>query len=518
MLPVCLPDPQSECPLFTLPRELRDEIYEHYVLERDGYHHNVDTGKLSLVNRKPIDLRLMHTCRAIAQEMKDVGLRTNTVTFKTGDFADQPGILGLQSRAGRVKRVTDDISLIRWRMLACTLVCVKPAMFQETATRFGDGGRRLVENCHQILILIQGGPEVPHFDYADNLIDDWHVEHGIDESIQYNNALQYILWLASADARFKKLALQAFDDIPGTDERWNALQIALRWAHIPWEIIPVAQLASLETVLSKVQEVYPVTQLYEYYARFPWFFSAAAIAINYLSLQPQKRKALRQIILLEDHTSVSNPEAHMRGFAQFRKENPKLRIVRYIDLWSSMCPLGWHAIMYNPRPQTRFAPENARAPIFGLVKWLNAEMISREHLPEDTYSLEIEGFTTEVWDLVRHAVILQVAMSAYPQPRLRVPPPDDPSDWDSMQTPYSLPSHFPKSFVVAMKEFLERKNNFLSFVATQEPDWDYEELLQRHLGSTPESYYDDWQELLRREFSAPRRAYGHSHSTKFSNV
>jgi hypothetical protein len=98
---------QSQSPLFTLPRELRDEIYEYYSLEENGYFHDIATGKLSLTKQEPIDLRFMYTCRAVAKEMQDVALRTNTVTFTTGDIEDHEGLHGLLSRAGRYKQALD---------------------------------------------------------------------------------------------------------------------------------------------------------------------------------------------------------------------------------------------------------------------------------------------------------------------------------------------------------------------------------------------------------------------------
>ena len=35
-----------QCPLLAMPRELRDEIYVHYLVTDDGYTYEFETGKL----------------------------------------------------------------------------------------------------------------------------------------------------------------------------------------------------------------------------------------------------------------------------------------------------------------------------------------------------------------------------------------------------------------------------------------------------------------------------------------
>ncbi|KAG9387656.1 hypothetical protein A1F94_000548 [Pyrenophora tritici-repentis] len=238
-----------------------------------------------------------------------------------------------------------------------------------------------------------------------------------------------------------------------------AYQIALHWAHAPWEVVSVAQLSLFETAFGQTQGDSNTIENYEYFAEYLWFFSAAAMAIHYLSLHLQIRQDLWHVILLEDHMSVSNPEFQMCGFTSFREENPKLCIMRHINLWSSMCPLGWNEIMSNPETEAPIEHINARAPIFALIKWLDAEMTSREHLPEYTFSLSIEGFMTEAGDLVKQAVILHVIIAACPQPHLldsQSPPQPSRFFWDSLSVPYPVSSNFPDSFVKAMKENLER--------------------------------------------------------------
>ncbi|KAF1965109.1 hypothetical protein BU23DRAFT_490703, partial [Bimuria novae-zelandiae CBS 107.79] len=65
-----------------LPRELRDEVYFHYVYERDGYFHDVQSNRLRTSTGAPIDLALMRTCKQVASEMDGLALRENTIVSK----------------------------------------------------------------------------------------------------------------------------------------------------------------------------------------------------------------------------------------------------------------------------------------------------------------------------------------------------------------------------------------------------------------------------------------------------
>lgn len=68
---------------FTLPRKLRDEIYEYYAVQPHPYVHEIDSGKLRTSGGDPIDLGLMLVCKPIATEFRGVALRVNTITFRT---------------------------------------------------------------------------------------------------------------------------------------------------------------------------------------------------------------------------------------------------------------------------------------------------------------------------------------------------------------------------------------------------------------------------------------------------
>jgi hypothetical protein len=98
---------QRQSPFFRLPREIRDVIYDYSVREPDGYFYDAETGKMlyqhpSIKPKQVVRLGLMITCRIAAEEMKNIALPKIHFTTRS-KFDDQPGYLGLQSRAARFK-------------------------------------------------------------------------------------------------------------------------------------------------------------------------------------------------------------------------------------------------------------------------------------------------------------------------------------------------------------------------------------------------------------------------------
>lgn len=86
----------SESAFLNLPRELRDEVYRHYVTFEDGLVYNFDydgkgsAGSHNILrnlapanNRDPIDLALRSTCRQVHRETEGLILKLNTITFSS---------------------------------------------------------------------------------------------------------------------------------------------------------------------------------------------------------------------------------------------------------------------------------------------------------------------------------------------------------------------------------------------------------------------------------------------------
>lgn len=70
-----------------------------------------------------------------------------------------------------------------------------------------------------------------------------------------------------------------------------------------------------------------------YRARLKCQFSAATMAIHFLdTLSSHTQLQIRKIVLHEDNRSIAWPECHAQGLIPFCQHNPKLRIVRRVDL------------------------------------------------------------------------------------------------------------------------------------------------------------------------------------------
>lgn len=71
--------------LVNLARELRDDIYEYYFLQEDGYEYNHDSGRLRSRDSKPRPnpFAQMYTCKAIYQETRGMALKANVLVFSS---------------------------------------------------------------------------------------------------------------------------------------------------------------------------------------------------------------------------------------------------------------------------------------------------------------------------------------------------------------------------------------------------------------------------------------------------
>ncbi|KAJ3938961.1 uncharacterized protein N0V96_011073 [Colletotrichum fioriniae] len=99
---------RSDSRLLSIPREVRNLIYEHYIIVEAGYIYESDGllgGRLKRADGRPINLNLMYACRLVANKMRHLALRSNTLTFSTITSESGPSSLatleGLRMRAAR---------------------------------------------------------------------------------------------------------------------------------------------------------------------------------------------------------------------------------------------------------------------------------------------------------------------------------------------------------------------------------------------------------------------------------
>lgn len=93
----------------------------------------------------------------------------------------------------------------------------------------------------------------------------------------------------------------------------------------------------LPNFLARVVSPEEQSEQYESDNRGKYRFSAASVAINFLSRLPSNlRLHLRHIRLLENNVCVAFPESHAQGLISFCVENPKLRVERRVNLWKAI--------------------------------------------------------------------------------------------------------------------------------------------------------------------------------------
>jgi hypothetical protein len=180
--------------------------------------------------------------------------------------------------------------------------------------------------------------------YQRRLVDSKH-----ELPAELDQALQYTLQLVSGHPEFERHAFQACDVIIGS---WKSrspsaihavCKIALQWQPVRWFIPTEFEISAVDNIMCKSDEGPggQVTVHYEVCCQYKRFFSATAVAINYLETHAKQRAMMRHIILVEDRMSVSNSERHLEGYLRFRDDNPTLRVVRNIGLWSSIYYYSW---------------------------------------------------------------------------------------------------------------------------------------------------------------------------------
>ncbi|KAH7252932.1 hypothetical protein B0J15DRAFT_549676 [Fusarium solani] len=334
------PSPPQVC-LLSLPRELRSLIYHFYFKLEGGYVFDREdpyNGKLATADGRPIDLSLMYVCRLIAAEAKDLPLRLNDVSFSTAYHQDWSQLAGRFEYLS-IRHADIEADLVKHLSRAAT-----PETRSEIVLKFPHFSGILGGAIYGI-----------HRPF-------WARRHDDQLHSTFQQATTYALdiFRQKDPAKFKEL----IDTAPGCFEprEFDSLRLD------PWAIPSSTELARIGSKLED-GEVWEALQRWKYprdkksvlcnYGRRPmwlrddsetrryqsnnvcyreaYHFSAAAVAIRFLErLSPARRLNLRQIVLHEDHVSVGQPECHTMGLIRFCRENPRLRVERYVGLWRNI--------------------------------------------------------------------------------------------------------------------------------------------------------------------------------------
>ncbi|KAF6840977.1 hypothetical protein CMUS01_03750 [Colletotrichum musicola] len=319
--------------LLSLPREIRDNIYEHYVASDGGL--VCDSEKLiaSRLRRtqddRPIDVELVYTCKMIREEMKGFGLflRFNTIHFSTVTSTD------LRVLATRFDGLMCNLDRGRADLLAVAGYGMSKRKHEKLNSKYP-----------QFAPLLDAIRE-DHGKYWGGRRPGW--PYGEAPSLFRTFTKEVLETVTLSPIGAERLKLRRDEYFPG---------YLLRMVRCPvrhWTIPSEDDMQSLCT------EVYESESFIKYIKRngdrTKFRFSAAAAAIHFLQYLPATLRAqLRSIVLNEDHESVAKPQCHILGLIPFCQDNPLLRVERRVSLWNNAFLRDRR---YDKHPEHRYQPE-----------------------------------------------------------------------------------------------------------------------------------------------------------------
>ena len=306
----------------SLPRELRDIVYYHYVYDEYGYHFDYESGKFRTRNGKsPIDLALLHTCKLIAAEMDGLALRLNTLNFSTA-YAEAERI-----KAGRFDWLIASLHLKK-NLSLCEAI--------EPHIMVSDVKDMVVSRYPQFESCLD---EQTGFDSAlfNNLARCW----GEPRSVFYgfvDHTLHCVL-----ENRFDDFQ-NALDKIHFESSRYikpAALHQLKSLNTLPWTIPSEGEIAQLKKVVPFDYWQFLSQEDADIWKYQQHGFSATAVAIQWFQSIPKTTFLhLRNVMLLEDRESVAYPECHAMGLIEFCQMNPLLHIERRVSVWNNLLLAG----------------------------------------------------------------------------------------------------------------------------------------------------------------------------------
>ena len=379
-----------------LPRELRDLIYQYYVLEYDGYHYEYESGKFRTSNHRPINLALMYTCKAIAAEMYGVALGSNIITFSTActkSLSKRADFLNTQHPLLSRKR--------RWYVATIARACVTPEIKAKVAREYP-----------QMLPLLEVYIEMG------NDVCETEISWGESGSLN-RRFVNYLAQLFLESPRYKE-ARTVIPEVWGDEFDWTDDDFITGADLPPWAFPTNYECQQLKHMI-------------RFYLRSPSFFknlrwhvSAASIATDFLKRTAQSTcRQIRNILLNEDNISVAHPECHALGLIKFCLENQRLHIERRVNLWRSVFLGG------SMFPSRRFSEpayenihyhgESLRSDNISssLNTWImEALFLVRAGMPTASFSLVFDGSSTsdqssEALEVAKEDAAWQVALDQW---------------------------------------------------------------------------------------------------------
>ena len=339
---------QHQSPLFRLPREIRDEIYEYYAQETHGYHYDSSSGKLRMDSGERINLSLQYVCRRTFAEMDGIALRTNTITFPT--TLDLPSVSDqlMNSEIYEYYLLSGRDAILR-RMLEWSYPLVTSEIMEKLCERWPESTTVRKMSEFQRRGELSSSLSHGYLWDVDNTIPIDYDPH----STQALDIIRDLLDIMSADPEFWLMTASEFDlglrkiyrpiaggvEIDSRDTEYTSKaqqQRVLEWQPHEWWIPTRADLDKVAEFIPKDERFAPFSAIHIRGGNRS-YFSAAAACIRFLErLNESNLKHLRNIIILEDECSRPNSINHARGLIPFCLANNQIRIERKVEIWRAI--------------------------------------------------------------------------------------------------------------------------------------------------------------------------------------
>ena len=404
-----MPSSRPPFSFFTLPRELRDTIYHFYLYEPEGYHYDLESGKLRAHGKRHIDLALVRTCSAIAAEMHHLPLQVNVLHFSTSSdplesersLSAHFDMLLTHKQLGDCLAlfVVNEPTLSHYRtpdvnaklafwypqfapMLQPTQEVIinglKPCFSSSLrASGWGEAESLFIAFQSHMIELLSTSTDFPEAlvnfyekeyataserDYAAGLLDvNDHPDLPEEERAKRQREREYRKEHYGKEGRDKASILRRTLFMPSPD---------------PWMIPTNSELAQMNMKAGLSATSLDDAGVYGGgvrdgdrdikglpWRRIRWRFSAAAAAIRFFkSISQATCSGIRKVVLHEARLSVARPESHALGLIPFCVQNPLLHIERRVNVWSTLL---------TTRPEYYTSPIYARAQ--DLVDYFNMD-------------------------------------------------------------------------------------------------------------------------------------------------
>lgn len=339
-------------------------------------------------------------------------------------------------------------------------------------------------------------------------------------SASFCEAIHYTLELASSHPVFDDLLDEAFRTpltpqgkpppfVPGS-------QSALFAWKPQWWSIPSDEDLALEAYLTdpNIQDRMGDVDWLEPLAPVAWYFSAAAVAVDFLSrLRREQRMRIREkIIIREDMRGAAHPECHASGLIPCCIENPKLRIEVHMGVWNSLMPPIWLEYQFWDYD----VPTGIGAHRFlrSFADWIGESLsLFSSGMPVGALRFILEGSekeTLQVWTMIKHAAGLQETLiqSVQVQQHGEISLGIIRNEWnltcerDSLLKRFQLPCDLPVSFCEAIKQIVAG-TSIIQFNGDPGGLWNSREMNMTRRYWSPQDFYNEWSSLSATSVSLP---------------